>query len=81
MKFLYHKYAVCEKSFCDCCICKGLSVCETCGAAEGELLASCPGFKLNEDALLACYQGNIIDFIYIKSKILNGFDIKSKKWK
>jgi hypothetical protein len=40
---------------------EGLVQCTTCGAAEGELLTFCPGYRLNADARDACFDGNIID--------------------
>lgn len=35
-------------------------LCSVCGAAYGELLLYCPGFKLNEEAKQACYEGNVL---------------------
>lgn len=40
---------------------EGLVECEICGAAEGQLLAFCPGFKLTVEAMEACYNGNVVD--------------------
>lgn len=38
-----------------------LGECTTCGAAEGELLSSCPGYRLNYETKEACYTGNVCD--------------------
>lgn len=38
-----------------------LDICTVCGAAEGELLYSCPGFRLSMEAVEACWIGNVID--------------------
>lgn len=38
--------------------------CKVCGAAEGELLSYCPGYKLNTETLEACYRGNVLDFAF-----------------
>jgi len=40
---------------------EGLAWCEICGAAEGELLSFCPGFKLTAEAREACFSGNVVD--------------------
>lgn len=49
-------------SFCD----GGLARCTICGAAEGELLSHCPGFWLNQETKEACYNGNVLDFTYLR---------------
>ena len=41
-----------------------LSWCSICDCAEGELLSYCPGYPLNEETRLACYQGNVLDFTW-----------------
>ena len=43
---------------------EGLYVCEVCNAGEGELLAYCPGYKLNADTHDACFQGNVVDITF-----------------
>jgi hypothetical protein len=45
---------------------EGIAYCETCLAGEGELLSYCPGHRLNEHTLEACYRGNVVDFVYWK---------------
>ncbi len=40
---------------------EGLACCTVCGGAEGELLSSCPGFRLNSQALEACFRGDVVD--------------------
>lgn len=42
----------------------GLSLCRVCNCAEGELLASCPGFRLNQDASNAITDGQVVDFLF-----------------
>lgn len=50
-----------------CPFCEGhLALCSTCGAAEGELLSYCPGYRLNADAQEACFGGNVFDFMKLK---------------
>lgn len=79
-----HKYFKCQCGplrdhdcqFCD----DALEYCTVCGAGEGELLSSCPGFKLNSSALNACYKGNVYDFILLKNLAEAGFNLKNKKW-
>jgi len=50
---------------------EGVARCEVCGAAEGELLWWCPGYRLNEATLDACYRGNVVDmgFWYLKKSV------------
>jgi len=45
-----------------------LAYCTVCGAGEGELLSSCPGYRLDAETLEACYRGNVKDFIAYKRK-------------
>lgn len=47
---------------------KGLSSCTVCGAAEGELLKWCPGFKLTQEAKEACFRGNVVDLAYYRAR-------------
>ena len=54
MKGTLHKLAPCKGH-------EGLWECCVCGAAEGELLFWCPGYKLNADARDACFDGNVVD--------------------
>lgn len=63
--------------FCD----GGLSLCELCGAFEGQLLTCCPGYKLNAEALDACYNGNVKDFLMFKQWAKNGYNVRKKFWK
>jgi excinuclease UvrABC ATPase subunit len=62
--------------FCD----GGLGLCTVCGAFEGQLLSSCPGYMLNEETLDACYQGNVKDFIRLKRYAEHGFNIRKGIW-
>jgi hypothetical protein len=62
--------------FCD----GGLGVCTVCKAAEGQLLTHCPGYALNEEALKACYNGNVKDFTVMKSWKEHGYDFRKKTW-
>lgn len=55
----------CTRPSCNFCQ-GGLSLCIVCAAGEGELLSSCPGYGLNEDARTACYTGNVIDFEHFR---------------
>jgi len=59
--------------FCD----GGLAMCEVCGGFEGQLLTSCPGYKLNQETLDACYHGNVKDFIWFKKSIEHGARIQN----
>ena len=45
---------------------EGLAYCTCCGAGEGELLAYCPGYKLSQDTMDACFDGNVIDLTFWK---------------
>ena len=69
----------CKKDNCNFCA-AGLYLCTICNAAEGELLTNCPGYKLNSEALEACYTGNVIDFTLMRNRVLNGYNIKKRKW-
>ena len=46
----------------------GLAYCTVCKAGEGALLKWCPGFKLTEEAMEACYRGNVVDLDYFRSR-------------
>lgn len=48
---------------------RGLSICTVCGAGEGELLKWCPGFKLTEEDKEACFQGDVVDLDYFRSRL------------
>lgn len=53
----------------NCILCNGgLSKCIICGAAEGELLTFCPGYKLNGEAREACYNGRVVDLFYARQR-------------
>jgi hypothetical protein len=68
---LNHEWHTCKRE--RCCICDGgLGLCTVCGAAEGELLTYCPGFRLNNEALEACYTGNVIDMESQRSRLRKG---------
>lgn len=41
----------------------GLATCSVCGASEGELLLSCPGYRLSASVREACFRGNVVDFL------------------
>lgn len=58
----------------------GLASCIVCGAFEGELLTHCPGYKLNQETLDACYSGNVHDFTRLRSWKAHGYDIRKKQW-
>jgi hypothetical protein len=61
-----HRWYECSCNRVACQWCEGgLGHCTVCGAFEGQLLSSCPGERLTEEALEACYQGNVVDFIII----------------
>lgn len=87
MKVLEHVYFECPRPcpetsvgnpcrFCD----SGLVVCIVCGAAEGQLLTTCPGYALNYEARDACYQGNVIDFKHWMNMRDAGYDIRNRRW-
>lgn len=48
----------CEKPSCNYCD-GGLFTCTVCGASEGELLPTCPGYKLTVEVKERCYAGTI----------------------
>lgn len=57
-----HVEFICDCRREGCVFCGGgLFQCTICGAAEGELLRYCPGYRLNNEAKDACYTGNVID--------------------
>jgi hypothetical protein len=81
-----HKWYKC-KEFCaepGCMFCEGgLGWCTVCDAFEGQLLTTCPGYKLNEDALNACYHGNVKDLDVFRHAVSSGARIKNGRllWK
>lgn len=69
-KRIKHKIAECGCELNECYLCRNAILkCIICGAEEGELLHSCPGFKLNDEAKNACLNGNVVDFFnyYLRS--------------
>jgi hypothetical protein len=66
----------CPRAHCHYCD-GGLALCIICGAAEGELLSHCPGYKLNVDALFACHRGNVYDFSRLRA--MREYDIEAFK--
>lgn len=73
---LPHIWHRCKKDGCNICE-GGLAYCEVCGALEGSLLSFCPGFKLNSDAINACYNGNVRDLVWFREAIKHGARIKN----
>jgi len=68
-----HAYYVCSPRFdhrgvseacsgCHYCV-GGLATCTVCGASEGELLLSCPMFKLSAEDRQACLDGKVVDLL------------------
>lgn len=57
-----HVFYRCRPDCAGCCICDGgLADCTVCLAAEGELLASCPGYPLAAESRQACLDGKVVD--------------------
>lgn len=72
---IWHK---CKKPCDGCMFCDGgLGLCEVCGGFEGQLLTTCPGYKLNNEALDACYHGNVKDFAFFRYAVYHGGRIKN----
>jgi len=68
----------CENSCDNCVICSGgLALCTICGGAEGSLLTTCPGYKLSNETLDACYRGNVKDLDRFRNAIKNGGRIQN----
>lgn len=65
MTYFPHTWHRCDEEHCPRCR-GGLYSCEVCGAAEGELLHDCPGRRLSEDELAACYRGDVVS---IRSRV------------
>jgi hypothetical protein len=65
--------------FCD----GGLGWCVVCGGFEGQLLSTCPGHKLNEETLNACYNGNVKDLNNFRNAVKAGARIENGQiiWK
>lgn len=63
-----------QESCDDCPACKGLAICSVCQCAEGTLLSSCPGYLLSAEAEQSIYQGNVIDFEWMKACLMNGWN-------
>jgi len=75
MEHVWHK---CKNEHCQVCE-GGLGWCIVCNAFEGQLLTHCPGFRLNEDALNACYHGNVKDLAYFRAMVEHGAHIINGK--
>jgi hypothetical protein len=58
MKHRYIEHVNCEREFCYICQ-GGLSICATCGLAEGALTDDCPGVRIPEYAERASYEGRL----------------------
>lgn len=57
-----HVWYLCGRACNGCQFCHGgLSYCVVCNGFEGQLLSDCPGVKLGEAALEACYSGQVVD--------------------
>lgn len=68
---LQHVWHKCKNPECQCCE-GGLGWCIVCDAFEGSLLTYCPGFKLNQDTIDACYHGNVKDLCYMRAMVEHG---------
>ncbi len=76
-----HVWFHCRKECSGCWCCNGgLSMCRVCGAFEGQLLTTCPGYKLNQETLDACYSGNVRDFSLLKAYAAAGYNIRKRRW-
>ena len=65
---LQHVWFDCKCGRDGCMFCDGgLCLCTVCNAFEGQLLSSCPGYKLSEEAHDAVYEGNVYDFVNWKA--------------
>lgn len=83
IEHVYHKCPKpCPYGYDGCMWCdKGHTMCDVCGAFEGQLLASCPGYLLNEETLDACYHGNVYDFVLLKRWKEAGYNVRKKSWR
>ena len=55
----------------------GLGMCIVCNGFEGSLLTHCPGYRLNNETLEACYRGNVKDLTAIRAYVAHGARIKN----
>ena len=75
-----HTWHKCNPDCNGCMFCDGgLGWCVVCGAFEGQLLTSCPGYHLNEEALEACYRGNVKDMASFRTAVEHGAKIENGK--
>ena len=58
----------------------GLALCTVCGGGEGQLLKWCPGVRLTEEALEACYTGNVVDLDHYRSRRECEERERAKEW-
>lgn len=67
---LFHVWRICTCKEDRCPFCDWrLQQCTVCNASEGELLSYCPGHRLDPDARLACFDGNVKDFFREKRRL------------
>jgi hypothetical protein len=73
-----HVWHKCSPGCNGCQFCEGgLGWCTVCGAFEGQLLTTCPGYRLNEATLDACYRGNVRDLASYRQAIEHGATIRN----
>jgi hypothetical protein len=70
---LEHVWHKCQCYEAGCMFCDGgLGLCTVCGAFEGQLLTHCPGYRLSEETLEACYRGNVKDLAAFRVGVQHG---------
>jgi hypothetical protein len=76
-----HTWYVCARGCEGCQFCSGgLGWCTVCGAFEGQLLAECPGHKVNAEGLEATYRGNVADMPMWRSCLAAGLHRRKGRW-
>lgn len=76
-----HMWFRCPTPCYGCIFCEGgLATCVVCGAFEGQILSTCPGYHLSEETLDACYQGNVADMDLYRTHFNAGLVREDGKW-
>lgn len=76
-----HTWHECAPGCDGCQFCHGgLGWCTVCGGFEGQLLPDCPGFHPGEEALNACYKGNVMNLVTWRAYTAAGLVRKRGRW-